>query len=466
MISPNPSPNRSLPASSLVIASLVIASLALIGTPTLRADEPTSKVIDNQGRLISARSGLVSLGDDTAEPGPPALLLDVVVGDETATRVLPGTEDAGVESAPLLLHDRQRDRVTVLWETLDQGRKRVQLVQLEADDSFVDARTLIDVVDDGTPIIRALTSDAVSLTLPNGTMSEVRRRLIHFMWWDREEQSPLRYLPLVIVDGEIVDPLPSVAVDELYTSNEQISVVEPSDRLLNTITLDTSDQVRLRATFVDRATHRVTAIEVAVEPLEAILFAERIHARLTELYGDLGSVGDGFAVDIAIGGMMSEIVIGGADLGLDDTLVDYLAENARTFSLGYFALNPDATAETWLEALHAFLSDLLTSIYGTASTGGQTIQIGGSPDDPAQLVDVRMVVDLPAPTTGDGATRTYVGRGGTAVVIGWHDKDAGAVHWVEATGDPESPWTEPSTIMLREDFDLDEADTLLRNRVH
>lgn len=425
-----------------------------------------AELLDNAGVLFRAQvaEAGASLPDGSVIATGSALVIEERSAGASRQHLVPSTDDAAIERVPLLLYDRTSGRLTVVWERHADELIRVLACQLDAQGGWSEIHTILQTGDGDQPIIRSLTQEASIVTLPDSRTAEIRRQLIHFMWWDTAADAPLRYKPMILIDGEIVGPVPDLGARSLYELTGEPADVGISPSLGASVTLSTIDRRTLSATFIDPEFRRLVGLELRVEPLEARLFADRVVARFAETFGAFGSFTDELRAEIVAIGLRAEIVAIGSDLGLDGVLLEFLATTAEGFSSAYFDLHPHATADDWLSALHTFLNELLTSILGTGEEGGGSIQIGAGGDGPGQFVDVRKVVDLPAPETGDGPTRTYVGRSG-AVVVGWHEAATHRVLWVEATGDPEAPWTTPRTLVLEGGVDLDRADALLRQRV-
>jgi len=457
---------------------LVLATGLAFATSAAQAAAPDPGVLSRDGRVYRILAGAYgTLFSDGLEPADQQVLaLEMRAGTESVRRLVPGTEDALAERVPLLLHDRFSDRLMIVWEKTDRETVHVELIERSAEGTWSSVQEVAAAHDEGLPIIRISTRDERTLRLPDGRSARLRRQILHLAWWQYDGQPQLFYTPILRVNGRFLGVLPTIELSALVTSPEPPSDAGlpgtglpgagPSQRLRTTVTLDRLANSLLSASFVDPATDHLMAVEIAVAPLEAAFFTDRIRDRLGQVFGGDSALSDGLRAEIIAVGLRAEIIAIGGSTGLDGPLLDFLAETGESFSSGFFALHPQATAEQWATALDNFLLDLLASIYATAQGPEGAFSIGLEPGtDADRLIDLSTVFDQPAPATGDGPTRVYVAPGGRAVAIGWYDADSEIVGWLEATGNPDQPWSEIHTLVLGEQLDLDRADALLRQRI-
>ena len=441
---------------SILLAALPITLLA----PATRADDSTQALMF-EGQLLEVESGAYgSFFDDGAQPAEqPVLVLHTRDGATTTSELVPSTQDGADERSPLLLHDPATDRATIVWERHADDSMAIRFAERAPDGTWNEGPSLVEVADAAGNFFRSITREVLKLTLPDGRPAEAHRQMVHFVWW---QDGQLAYASLLSVGGSVIASLIQPDLLALFESSDVVSPTVPSDRLRESISVSSLDLGKLSATLVDPRNDRVVAIELSAAHVEVQSFVAQIRDEILSTLDPDAPISAEIRTEIIASGIRTEIIASGLDTGMDDALIDFVSTTGENFTAGYFDLNPQATAADWVEALSDLLLQLLASIYATADGADGPIQIGLGEESHVQ---VKHVFDQPSPITGDGATRAYVAPGGRLAVIGWHDPDSETVFWIESTGDPESPWTEPRSLLLDEGLGLDQADALLRRRV-
>ncbi|RMH19566.1 MAG: hypothetical protein D6696_10240 [Acidobacteria bacterium] len=451
--------------------SIIVLALTFLAAP-LAAERTPLAALGNGGELYELRLGSRQELFPDAAAGHPVLALDVATADGRQRRLVPGTGGAAVERNPLLVYDRSHDAVNLIWESHRRdGSVAILLARFDAEQGFSDPVELFR-HQAGTEInaVRALTEDRYAFTLPDGRRVRSERSILHLLWQaERDGTSELRYAPVIFVDGRYAGRHHVFVLDQLFDATGDpaggAGGVAPAASLRRAVALEIRPG-GLLVGFVDPRDDRLVVLRIGVLPLEIAYLADEIHRRVLEDFGGPGAQGDIRTV-IIHGGIRTVIIHGGIEVGADPALVAYVADTAEAWSEAFFELNPEASLEEYASALRAFVVDLTSAILSTATgDDGSTIEIdlddlaGG--DQPAQVLDLRVVSSRPAPATGEGLSRIYLGDGGRRMLVAWHDAEAGVVHWRESDGD--GGWSEPRTLRLDQRTNLVRADALLRDR--
>lgn len=442
-------------ALSILRSALPLGLLVL--TLPASADEPP-RALNRTGELLEIEAGAFGrfFDDGALATDQPILVLSVRGSDTESREIVPTTEDAAEEVAPLLVHDTRSDRSTILWERRDEDGTSIRYIQRMSDGSWSEVRTLAGTENVGADFYRSMTRESLLLTLPDSRMVEARRELIHFVWWQDDQ---LRYASVLSVGGKALAQVYEADLFSLLDLDNVMSPVVPSDRLRDTISVAGLASGALSTTLIDPQTDRLLTIELKTSYIEIRSFVDQIRADILQILDPNAPLTDEIRAEMIASGIRAEMIASGLEIGMADQLLDFVSTTGEEFTAGFFQLNDQATATEWMDALSDLLLQLLQSIYATAQ-GSIQIDINGPTD-----VLATSVFDRPAPITGDGATRAYVAPGGRLALIGWYEQESDTVFWIESTDDPESPWTDPRALLLDDRVGLDQADALLRRRV-
>ena len=443
------------------ISSATIAlTLSALASP-LVAQPPS--VLTNDGVVYETKVGTYGelFADDGLPAGTRVLALDATAQGALTRLLVPSTDDPAFDHRPVLLYDRDRNTVNVIWEQRGVGEVEVRLARFDGT-AWTEPSTLISRPVNATiGTSRTVTRDAHSWTVANGGATPRDRSILHLAWND--EDGDARYAPLIFIDGAFAGWSESFSLLDLYDVNPAVPPGTPGTHLREAMSIDVGPAGQhIQVAAVDARSGHVVVLHVDIQPLDLAFFAAEIRVGLEALIGQYQA---GSAASIR-GPMRSVILVGGQNLGLDDSITTFVADAVVRWADEWTLINPTATFEAFTEALLDVVNDLTLALF-SASNGGQVIELDLDDDVavPTQRFQVRVVSEYPAPTTGDGLHRIFTSDDGSRVLIAWYEAATSSVRYLETTDDPAAPWGPASSIQLNDAMTPERVEKLLQQRI-
>ena len=461
--------------------------------PVFASAETSSIALGRSGQLQRALTG--TYGELFTEHGPVAATAPVLaveidrVGEAPARFLVPGTEDSRIEEAPILFQDSKYNSFVLLW--MSHGEEETSLHFADFDGSeWSDVHTLEA---DGVPV--ALTGapwiveshDTFEIELAEENTISAERRILHLLWQQDSGQLATYYAPLAFVEGQYVGWHSVVELSGMFLAAPEEGEENPegeeggsgsfelTDALARTSSLRVAgDDRSILVTFANPASHRLGSLEINPLPLELGFLGDNVREQilaLAELYdpNDPSSLSDEIRAGIIIMGQRLSLHEAYGSY-VADRVADWILEDAATYGWGGLEdLGNDARALTIDVSNEVYMSTKTDPADPTSEI--VEINVAGlfeNPEqpDPAQVLDVRVRADRPAPAIGDGPTTVFTSRSGADLLVAWEDAEAGLIHWVESrrTVD-DGAWSEPFSLALGESLTVEQAHRLLAARI-
>ncbi len=441
---------------------LFVSLLVGLTGPSSAATFPA--VLADSGVVYEVRTGTYGslFSDDAVDPGMRVLALVATTADSASSHLVPLTDDAALDHQPTLVYDPTGNAINIVWERRDPSVTEIKLVRFDAT-GWSEVTTLLT-RSTGTAIraARTLAQDGFSWSAASGTPTRSDRAILHLAWRDEAEQD-VRYSPLVFLDGQFSGWSESLSLLGLFGVDGTLPTGDPTPALLDALTIAPSaDGQTIQTAFTDPRSGHTVVLQIDTQPLDLAFFAAEIRVGLEALSG-LYQAGSASSIR---GPMRATIVIGGQGLGLDESIVTYVADTVESWADAWTAINPDADFAAFSAALLDLVNDLTLALF-TGADGGQVIELdlGTDVTVPTQLFQVHVASTHPAPATNNGLHRVFTSSDGSRVLIAWYEAATSSVHYLESTGDPAEPWNERSTILLTETMTPERVEGLLRQRV-
>lgn len=457
--------------------------LALVwSVPAWVSAAPLSpRVLGNTGEVYSIEAGLYGdllPGQDGAEADRPIMVLDLTrPGQDTERLLLPATLGWEVESATGLVYSRQTGLLNVVWES--RTEHTVSLFLARFDDGEWSQAEEIYFSPDGVAPTVALTHDALHLELEGGVRLNAERHILHLAWLD-ESGGELRasYLPVLLLDGELVDARETLSLPQLNANPGQ--AVESYLPEFLQMTVRDEDLDSLTLTFGSSASGRITSYLIDVTPMEFVHFGDLVYEMVMGSDFDpqeLASFADGMGIEIISGGVrgrghgrsrLTSSVLGfvasevsdrilatGASYGADD--VDLLAADLRRFVI---------------ELTHSLVAPAVATP-GRSKSGGHSqvleIEVPGLAGDdpmpaPVHVLDLRLAAERPVPESEGNELAVYTSDDGLDFLAAWLD-ETGKVWYTESRLEDEA-WSQPRILdAFGGHLSLEQIRDLLRQRI-
>jgi hypothetical protein len=411
--------HRSPIAAFILAAALAVPALGISGPPV-------DSAVGAGGIFYKVQSGRFAdlFGASAALPADrPVLALDVVVpGQPLARWVVPGTEEADVESAPAVLWDERVATLHVVWSRRVEGNQTYSQLLLR---SLAPAgwSELIDLSGGSIAEKSALrlleTADEYATTIGESA-AVVQRRILHLVWIEIGAGAPRAlYSPIVFVDGRYIGWNPVVALDSLVAA-ETASPVAPAESLRRAPALAPGrGDDRVVAGFVHSTLGRLATVEIRVLPGELGELAEEARGHIIE-YGLTHFPSD-------IPGLASEArghIIEYAT-AFHPAVAGFVADGTRSVLL---AADPSKGLEAVADEARAAVLGLANQVLGGGLANGCSaegslvevpplVPVDGS--DFSQFLQARAVSAFGAPEIGGEPPTLLVSPDGTRALVGW-----------------------------------------------
>ncbi len=466
----------------LNFVACLLLSLTLPPASAAEASEMSLGQAGQLHRVLTGTYGDLFAGGQDADAVAPVLAVEIVrPGEETDRLLVPGTGDARTEARPLLFQDSTYDSFVLLWQSRGEdqhsylhfanfdGAEWSEVYALVQDD------TPVSLVND--PLITE-THDAFTLDLGDGESISAERRIIHLLWLSAEEVPLARYAPLTFVEGRYVGWHGLFELTESFLlapdGGGDGGQIELTAALARTLSLRAANDDRsVLVTLANPVSNRIGTLEISPLPLELGLLGEQVREQilaLADLYDpdDMGSFSDGIRAAIVIMGQRFDMheAFGGYVAG---RVADWILETGGSYGLeGFESLGNDARDETIEASSEVYASTQADP----ADPETEIVRINiaalfeDEDPDPAQIIEIRVRSDRPAPAASEGPAAVYTSRGGSGLLAAWLDAENGQVLWVESR--PESgggAWSEPFTLSLGESPTIEDAQRLLAAKI-
>lgn len=462
---------------------LVAFAAALVCAAAAVSAQPGDAVLADAGELYRLDAGLYGelfpgASDHAAET--PVLALTIDRHDGAPERLLvPGTGDARVERGAVLLHEPGAGAAFALWRSAaDEGPIELRFASFDgAEFSEVAAVERAGAPAElAAPPQMRVTRDRFDLEIEEQRVTS-ERTVIHLLWQANEDGTRVSYYtPLLLVEGLYVgwnDSIPLTGGFFGAPEERAEESAEPAPSLTPQLAAalslaEAEDAHSIVVAFANPASDRLGAIEIAVLPLELAVLGDEVRAAIlgSGVYYDPGDP-EPFS-DI----IRAEIIIIGGRHRLNQAVTGYVADRVGDWILaaeGFSAGDHEALGE----AARDYTIDVTGTLYARTLTdptdGSDVIEIdlGGlfdSGPQPAQILDVRVRADRPAPPAAAGPTALYPSADGRDLLVVWDEpaEDGGVLRYVESRG---GAWTEPRALPYGDALSRGEAHRLLRERI-
>jgi hypothetical protein len=448
--------------------------LLLFLAPPARAELKASALGD-AGELYTVRAGVwgeLFPGDGSHAAATPVLVLEIAPGDgETDRLLVPGTEDARVESDPQLLYEQRSGSAILLWHSdSPEDGLRVEFATY-GETGWSAVQPAVAGVERAP--LSAVTRDSLSLELAEGAVVSTERSVVHLLY---RSSGSTWYTPLVFVEGAHVGWLESLDLGAAYFAEPPAGEGPLAPALEQALSLQVADdEGAVVAAFADPASARLGALEIRLRPLAIELLGdlvrERIYA-LAELY-------DPDDVSNFAGEIRAEIIATGHHLRIHPGIAEFTGEQiegwietmAGDYGYGGFEdLGNDA------RELAIYLAGTVsgTLVEDPSNPGEEILEIelgeflerleGLSPL--AEMLDVTVRSDRPAPAVGDGVAAIFPSRDGADLLVGWKAAGSTRIHYVESRAERDGgEWSAERTLTIGEGIDLLQAIELLQQKI-
>ena len=429
-----------------------------------------SKALTHQGEILESTAGTWGeLFPDSSE-GPdgsatPVLVLDSGTGEvPTQRRLVPGTDDGREERAPRLVYEAADDTAILLWQSAAAGKSSFQLRfatlgQLGGDEAWSTIHTVEGpngpVLFDEPPLM-TVTRDRFDLEPGDSTLGaiHVRYTIVHLLW--RGGGGSLRYTALPFMAGAYVgwhetiglgDHLRAPSSDAM--SNAGATALAPW--LAHTTELAVAADGALRVTFANPSAQRLGTVEIRPLPVALSVLGDQVReaiyaaADLFDPNGDMTAFSDKIKGSIIVVGHRSHFNPAVTEY-LAHQVHDWLGAHGSEYSYADFLDLGDDVRDLAIDVAHSVYA---SPIDDPAVPGSTILEIdvgalaGDGADDtaPAQLLDFRELINLPAPPdlplTVDGAegtiaTSVHTSPDGHRLLIAWQGADDPSLTYVES----------------------------------
>ncbi len=467
----------------LRFTSVVCLTLALALSPAAGA-EASKMVLGQAGqlhRVLTGTYGELFAGEGAGAGAPVLAVESVLPGGETVRHLVPGTGDARTEDRAFLYQDSTHDSFVLLWQSWgedDLSHLHFAVFDgAEWSEVFVLEQDGVPVSLAGRPLI-AETHDAFALDLGDGESITAERRIIHLLWHGTGEAPLARYAPLTFVEGRYVGWHALFELTESFLLAPEAEDGAPSEltaTLARTLSLRVANGERsVLATFANPESHRIGTLEISPLPLEIGMLGEQVRDQvlaLADLYDpeDMGSFADAIRAAIIIMGSSYDMHEAYGEY-VADQVADWVFESGGSYGPAEFeSLGADARDKTIEVSSEVHASTQVDPADPDSEI--VRINIAGMFDDeepdPAQIIDLRVRSDRPAPASSEGPAAVYSSRSGASLLAAWLDEETGQVYWVESRpGRDGGAWSEPFSLSLAAGLTIADAQRVLAAKIY
>ncbi|MEM8930618.1 MAG: hypothetical protein AAGE94_05555 [Acidobacteriota bacterium] len=470
-MTPQTSPlSRPRSARRLVIATMFLVG-ALLALPTAASETAGgARALGLDGTFYQVLDGTRSqlLGEGEGELR--VLALEVTpAGGESERILVPGTETWRRESHAQVFVDG--DTVLMVWRQGAPGGRFSLHFQSWRDGEWLPGSQIqvghANHLFDSDPTL-LLTREAYSLDLDDETTIEVRRTIVHVVW--QAESGEVRYVGIPFVDGRYIgwhEPLALTGIlVKSNTGHGAGSAASPT--IVACRVLDGTATVSI--TLDDPQHNRLATIHVETLPMELAVVGDAIRDEITGLGTDF----DPNRIPEIRDKMLGRAVWIGHRLRLSPAVLDFLTSRLGEWISGLDTSSVDDSDALADAARHEAI-ELGREVYAKGvvdpddlSAGIPDLDLTGDPDSNGHrdalgdLVRFDLRSDFVSPEVGPGAVTVHASDDGRALLVSWHDTEAGRIEWAENRG---AGWSDPRVLTLSDALDIDSAHALLRESI-
>jgi hypothetical protein len=279
------------------LGSLALAACCAT-SPALATATATPVELGSDGtiyRLWSGTFGELFGPDNTGvAQNVPVLALDIAPSGQPLVRhLVPGTEDAAIETSAALLFDRSSASVHAVWNSRTVANLTISRLHLRsfAPEGWTE---LIELsggsLTDKAALQLALTSDEYSTPVA-GVETRIARRVLHLVWSETVgEVAHAYYSPVVFANGRYLGWNPVVSLDDLAIPDPGLTYATQVPLALRAApTLVATPGGEITASFVHSESHQLVAVEVQTLPGELGELAEMARGQIVELAAIFGA---------------------------------------------------------------------------------------------------------------------------------------------------------------------------------
>lgn len=461
--------------------SVALLAAALIAVPAVvRASEAA---LGNDGRLFRVTAGTYAdlFPEGTAaEPDAPVLALDVSApGTPKVRRLVPGSETAAEDLAPVLVFEAGSATAYVVWESRRDAETSALLLAGLHEEEWSGP---VELSGDAAPLKRApsvlVTRD--EFRRPSVTEGQVleARTVLHIVWWEQAApgEAAVQYTPVVMENGVYIGWNPVFRLDSLDPNEPVGTPTGGSDLFRSPVLSPGTDVHAAMIAFGNARTGRLLTVQARVLPGELGLLADRVpDAVVAAGYSDGPD-----AMENIRGVLRSQIIEIGARF--NPGVIDHFAAAAVEAAESLHVAKPHRPIDALGDDLRSQIIEIGSKLLGgvdrpTLAKASRVIEAGGpepeSDGKVSNLVYLRLVRDLPVPgEAAEGASKIYASEDGSRLLVSWHT-DEGTFYTESLpesggaeAGDPAAAaWTDPLALEIGENPSAVEIDAILRARV-
>lgn len=432
------------------------------------------------GELFQVTTGtygaLFPGGRQTAASNP-VLGLDIARPGEAVERILvPGTEEADVESSPYILVEGSSNTVFLVWEIrINDIHSLLRLASFDGTSWSTPIHIGKNPFSLKTAPQLAITHDTYRVAGTDGAVHR-KRTILHLIWAEEEGSAAdsyrTWYTPLIIEEGKHVG---SISVYDLNEFHEPASFAATAPAggwtsLARTPTIQSGrDDRTVVVAFGDPDTRSLVTLEIDSLPAELSMLADPARAQIVDLGRRMGypakfqtfaesvhkkvqELGDAFQPEVAraIANRVREVILEGGAAG----------QELRSVADGARAQIVDLGAKLSRRGLR--------STQAMSSTGPTTLsEVRTGPDEdpegaPPHLILFSEVSNRPAPEVGNGEVRMFVSESGEHLILAW--QEGNRMRYRSSQGEGTESWSGVREIVLGGSLDLEKAYEILRQR--
>lgn len=470
------------PRRAYLLPALSLLALGLVAAARPAAASHQEAVLGSKGELYTVRTGtygaLFPGGTDTDKTNP-VLAIDVLrPGAAVERRLVTGTADEDVESAPALVFEDETDTLFIVWVSrISSIHSIFRLASFDGAHWSAPIDITGNPFSPKTPPQLAITRDTHRQADSDGNPVVRHRTVLHIAWSEENSQGlyDAYYTPIILEEGSYLGWNPVYRLDGFDGGAQASATPAPAadPSLVRAPTLQPGrDSQTLVAAFASSASGRLVTAEIDVLPAQLLRLAEKTRAQIIDL-GVRRKMTDLQAIATRV---RSFVIDNGGD---------YQPEVARSISdlVGAYivASGQSPTGPGGIQSLaagtRAQIIDLGAKLSGrglkdtalaavASDVKPQTLEISAAPNGPtdgnptAHLFQVRPASSLAAPQAGDGAVRVFTSDTGDELLVSWASSDKVTYRLSQGSG-----WSDPREIVISETLDLDAVYDILSQRV-
>ncbi len=449
--------------------ALAILAVCLCGTLAAHAG---SLALGASGEVYMLRTGTYGQlfpGGADASPDANVLALDVMPPNAPLQRLLvPGTAGDEEEDAATIVYEDASGSVFVLWESLPSPIHPILKIASYDGTSW---SSVIQILGNyyarkSSPQM-VITHDVIQTTAADGTVTPVRRTVLHTLWAEDNAigTQDTFYTPIILDNGFYLGSSPLIRLNGLDPSPAPSAAPDVADNLLTAPHLQAGrDDRTVIASFADSNTHRIATVEIAVLPRELGNLADDSRAHIigvgaTDFPGNLTALAaDARAHIIGVGvNFQPEVVAAmAADVANLITAADpttatlsSIADDARAHIIGIGARMSSGGLRSMTDISFAGTQQVI-EIAGDPTTGG---------DGVTHLLRFGVAASCVAPRIGPGNVEMYLSPDGQKLVLSWEGGTS-----ISYREESNGVWSDVRQLVLGSTLTLDAARQILAQR--